>query len=91
MNRQEMISRILDRTEPCDMLVIGGGATGVGIAVDDFIARRTRCLFLNAHAARLAAAKVASLMATELEKDSQWESEQVESFQRMGVKYLPDI
>jgi glycerol-3-phosphate dehydrogenase len=34
MNREEMISRIADRTEPWDMLVIGGGATGVGVAVD---------------------------------------------------------
>ena len=34
MNREEMISRFLDRTEPWDMLVVGGGATGVGIAVD---------------------------------------------------------
>ena len=25
MNREEMISRILDRTEPWDMLVVGGG------------------------------------------------------------------
>jgi glycerol-3-phosphate dehydrogenase len=33
MNREEMISRVLDRTEPWDMLVVGGGATGVGIAV----------------------------------------------------------
>ena len=34
MNREEMMSRILDRTEPWDMLVVGGGATGIGIAVD---------------------------------------------------------
>ena len=34
MNREEMLSRILDRTGPWDMLVIGGGATGIGIAVD---------------------------------------------------------
>ncbi len=34
MNREEMISRILDRTDPWDMLVVGGGATGIGIAVD---------------------------------------------------------
>ncbi len=34
MNRDEMLSRILDRTEPWDMLVVGGGATGIGIAVD---------------------------------------------------------
>ena len=34
MNRDEMISRIAERTEPWDMLVVGGGATGVGVAVD---------------------------------------------------------
>ena len=34
MNREEMSSRIAERTEPWDMLIIGGGATGVGIAVD---------------------------------------------------------
>ena len=34
MNREEMMSRVLDRTEAWDMLVVGGGATGVGIAVD---------------------------------------------------------
>jgi hypothetical protein len=36
-----------------------------------------------------AAPKVASLMVRELEKDRQWESEQVESFQRIGERYLP--
>ena len=34
MYREEMSSRIAERTEPWDMLIIGGGATGVGIAVD---------------------------------------------------------
>ena len=34
MNRQEMLHRVLDRTEPWDMIIIGGGATGVGCAVD---------------------------------------------------------
>ena len=34
MNRNEMLSRITDRDTPFDVLVIGGGATGVGIAVD---------------------------------------------------------
>jgi hypothetical protein len=35
------------------------------------------------------APKVASLMAAELEQNRQWEAEQVESFQRMGERYLP--
>lgn len=34
MNRDEMLSRVWDRKEPWNILVIGGGATGVGIAVD---------------------------------------------------------
>jgi hypothetical protein len=38
-----------------------------------------------------AAPKVASLMATELEKNRQWQSEQVESFHRIGARYLPGI
>jgi glycerol-3-phosphate dehydrogenase len=34
MNRQEMVDRVLRRTAPWEMLIIGGGATGAGIAVD---------------------------------------------------------
>jgi glycerol-3-phosphate dehydrogenase len=34
MNRQEMLHRVFGRTEPWDMIIIGGGATGVGSAVD---------------------------------------------------------
>src|SRR5215468_4780955 len=34
MNRPEMMDRALARTEPWDMLIIGGGATGAGIALD---------------------------------------------------------
>ena len=34
MNRAEMVNRAEQRSEPWDMVIIGGGATGVGIAVD---------------------------------------------------------
>src|SRR6185312_4141486 len=34
MNRAEMLSRVHDRSEPWDMVIVGGGATGVGVAVD---------------------------------------------------------
>ena len=34
MNRHENIKRIRERTEPWDIIVIGGGATGVGCALD---------------------------------------------------------
>ncbi|TVP98060.1 MAG: FAD-dependent oxidoreductase [Planctomycetaceae bacterium] len=34
MNRQESLRRIADRSRPWDLAVIGGGATGIGIALD---------------------------------------------------------
>src|ERR1700723_910661 len=34
MNRAEMLCRAAERREPWDVVVIGGGATGVGIALD---------------------------------------------------------
>jgi len=34
MTRAEMLTRAFDRTTPWDMVIIGGGATGVGSAVD---------------------------------------------------------
>jgi glycerol-3-phosphate dehydrogenase len=34
MNRTQMIARLAGRTTPWDMVIIGGGATGIGVAVD---------------------------------------------------------
>jgi glycerol-3-phosphate dehydrogenase len=34
MNRQAMLARVTERSNPWDIVVIGGGATGVGVAVD---------------------------------------------------------
>ncbi|MCZ6756610.1 MAG: glycerol-3-phosphate dehydrogenase/oxidase [Gemmatimonadetes bacterium] len=34
MNRSDMLARVSDHRGPWDVLVIGGGATGVGVAVD---------------------------------------------------------
>jgi glycerol-3-phosphate dehydrogenase len=34
MNRPAMLARVKERSTPWDMVVIGGGATGVGVAVD---------------------------------------------------------
>jgi glycerol-3-phosphate dehydrogenase len=34
MNRSQMLSRGFGRREPWDMVIVGGGATGVGVAVD---------------------------------------------------------
>jgi glycerol-3-phosphate dehydrogenase len=58
--------------------------------VEDFLARRTRALFLNARAAVQMARRVAELMAKELERDARWQEEQVRAFQRLAKGYLPD-
>lgn len=34
MNREKMLSCLMERKKPWDMLIIGGGATGAGVAVD---------------------------------------------------------
>ncbi len=34
MNREEMLNRVAAHTGPWDMVIVGGGATGVGVAVD---------------------------------------------------------
>jgi len=45
MDRNRSLKRILDRKDPWDMAVIGGGATGVGIAVDAASRGYSVCLF----------------------------------------------
>src|SRR3954447_15806945 len=34
MNRDEMLRRAVERRDPWDVVVVGGGATGAGVAVD---------------------------------------------------------
>jgi glycerol-3-phosphate dehydrogenase len=48
MKREEMLARMRARTEPWDIAVIGGGATGMGVAVDA-AARGFSVVLLEAH------------------------------------------
>ncbi|MCH2111060.1 MAG: FAD-dependent oxidoreductase, partial [Polyangiaceae bacterium] len=57
--------------------------------VEDVLARRTRCLLLDARAAAEAAPRVADLMAQELGFDSNWVKAEVEAFQQLAQDYLP--
>ncbi|NLO32976.1 MAG: glycerol-3-phosphate dehydrogenase/oxidase [Candidatus Hydrogenedentes bacterium] len=52
--------------------------------VEDFLGRRSRALFLNAHASVAMAPKVAALMAEELGYDEAWIDEQVQSVTRLA-------
>lgn len=56
--------------------------------VEDVLARRTRALFLNAHAAIEMAPKIAEMMAGELDKDQAWASAEVKRFSETAAKYL---
>jgi len=58
--------------------------------IEDVLARRTRALFLDATAAIEMAPAVAKLMSLELKKDSDWENEQIVSFNKVAKNYLVD-
>ncbi len=48
MNRDEQLSQLLDRQQRWDLIVVGGGATGVGVALDA-AARGYEVLLLEQH------------------------------------------
>lgn len=56
--------------------------------VEDFLARRTRCLFLDARESIRIAPLVAEIMKEELNKDDQWVSEQLTGFKSLAAQYL---
>lgn len=55
--------------------------------VEDILARRTRALFLDAHAALAAAPEVARILAAELGRDAAWEAAQISDFQLVAAHY----
>ena len=56
--------------------------------LEDVLARRTRALFLNAHAAIRMAPRAAELLAKELGKDQAWQADQIEKFNQVAQGYL---
>ncbi|PSQ97257.1 MAG: FAD-dependent oxidoreductase [Bacteroidetes bacterium SW_9_63_38] len=57
-------------------------------AVEDVLARRTRCLLLNAQASIDIAPRVAELMAEELDQDDAWVQNQVDEYTELAEGYL---
>ena len=55
---------------------------------EDVLARRLRALFLDARAAIDIAPKVASIIAKEMNKDKNWENQQVNDFIELAQNYL---
>jgi len=56
--------------------------------VEDILSRRLRILFIDAQAAKAMAPKVASLLAKELSADKNWESNQIETFNKLADGYI---
>ena len=56
--------------------------------VEDALARRTRCLLLNARASMEMAASAAGLMAEELGRDDAWVEEQTRAYGELAEGYL---
>jgi len=56
--------------------------------IEDFLARRSRALFLDARASKQMAEPVARLMAAELNKSKNWIKQQVEQFNKLAQNYL---
>ncbi len=59
----------------------------MAITVEDVLARRTRLLFLDAHAAIDAAPSVAKVMSAVMNKDEQWINEQISLFTQLAKQY----
>jgi glycerol-3-phosphate dehydrogenase len=56
--------------------------------VEDVLARRSRCLLLDARASLDAAPKVAAVLAEELGHDETWQADQVRAFRSLAEGYL---
>ncbi len=60
----------------------------MALTVEDFLARRTRALLLDARASQAMAPRVAELLAAELGFDSAWQAEQVRVYRELADGYL---
>lgn len=69
-------------------LVIHAARAEMARTVEDVLARRTRALLLNAHAALAAAPRVAALLAAELGRDEAWQQDQVAEFAATAAAHI---
>ena len=72
----------------CGAQVVWGVRAEMARTVEDFLARRTRALFLNARNALAIAPAVARLMARELQKDQSWIQNQLDTFAKTADAFV---
>ena len=60
----------------------------MALTLEDVLARRTRCLFLDAQETLEIAPKVAALMQEFLQKDEEWKTQELERFSQVAQNYI---
>jgi glycerol-3-phosphate dehydrogenase len=60
-------------------------------SIEDVLARRVRLLFLDARAAIKIAPRVASIIAKEMNKDKDWENNQIQEFTELAKGYTVNV
>ena len=89
MERNDLAGQIDYRFSYCKAEIIWAIRHEMCMTVEDFLARRTRMLFLDARASIEAAQLVAGIMAMEMKKDEIWIQHQVKEYTSMAKNYLP--
>ena len=60
----------------------------MAIHIEDVLARRVRCLFLDAKETLRIAPEVAEIMATALQKDDEWIAQELKDFKTITQNYI---
>ncbi len=60
----------------------------MAIHIEDVLARRVRCLFLDAKETLRIAAEVAEITATALQKDDEWIAQEIKKFKTITQNYI---
>lgn len=84
----ELSSELHDQLPITGAQVVWAVREEMARTVEDFLARRTRALFLNVNAAIEMAPEVSRLMASELGKDDAWQEQQIADFNETAKHYM---
>lgn len=85
--KPELGEKLNDKLPNIKAEVIWSARNEMARTVEDFLARRTRSLLLNAKASIAMAPEVARLMAEELGYDESWQKKQVEEYTSLAIEY----
>ena len=86
--RPELEEQLDDRLPIRGAQVVWAARHEMARQVEDVLARRTRCLLLDAEASIDVAPRVAELMAEELGHDDDWVQEQIDAYTELAEGYL---